>query len=82
MAEDQRHVLFLCSVYSQLKGKFSWPVYRGVSVKERYCRLCNDPDDKTLLIMSKFIFPALKLGEGLTSEERLPKSVFLKACIY
>ena len=80
--EDENHVLFVCPVYSQLREEFPLPVHRGVSMKERYCRLCNDPDDKTLLIMSRFIFPALKLGEGLTSEERLPKSVFLKACIY
>ena len=37
-------------------------------MKERYCRLCNDSDDKTLLNMSRFVFFALTLRERLTSE--------------
>ena len=69
MTEDESHVLFVCPVYSQLREKLPLPVYRGVSMKERYCRLYNDPDDKTLLNMSRFIFFALKLRESLTSEE-------------
>ena len=69
MTEDESHVLLVCPVYSQLRGKFPLPVYRGVSMKERYCRLYYDPDNKTLLNMSRFIFFALKLRESLTSEE-------------
>ena len=51
MTKYESHVLFVCPVYSQLREKFPLPVYRGVSVKERYRRLYNDPDDKTLLNM-------------------------------
>ena len=80
MTEDESHVLFVCSMFGQLREKFPLPVYRGVSMKERYCRLCNNSDDKTLLNMSRFIFFALQLRENLTSEES--QSVFVKAHIY
>ena len=67
--EDDSHVLFACPAYSQLREKFPLPVVRDVSMTERYCRLYNDPDDKRLLNMSRFIFFVLKLRESLTSEE-------------
>ena len=67
--EDESHVLFVCPMYGQLREKIPLPVYRGVSMKEGYCRLYNGSDDKTLLNMSRFIFFALKLRESLTSEE-------------
>ena len=33
MTEDESHMLFVCPVYTQLRGKFPLPVYRGVSMK-------------------------------------------------
>ena len=63
MTENESHVLFVCRVYCQLREKFPLPVVRDVSMTERYCRLYNDPDDKRLLNMSRFIFFVLKLRE-------------------
>ena len=63
MTEDESRMFFVCSVYSHLKEKFPLHVYRGVSMKEQYSRLYNNPDDNTLLNMSRFIFFALTLRE-------------------
>ena len=63
--EDECHVLFACPVYSQLRDKFPLPLYRGLPEKERYCKLCSDSDNKTVLNMSRFIFFSLKLRESL-----------------
>ena len=46
-------------------------------MKERYCRLCNDSDDKTLPNMSRFTLFALKVRESVTGEEQ--QHVFIKA---
>jgi len=61
--EDECHVLFVCSVYSQLRDRFL--LHRRLPEKERYCRLCSDSDNKTLLNMSRFFF-SLKLRESQT----------------
>ena len=63
--EDKCHVLFVCPVYSQLRDKFPLPLYGGLPETERYCRLCSDSDDKTVLYMSRFIFFSLNLRENL-----------------
>ena len=44
--EDGCRVLFVCSLYSQLRGKFPLPLYGGLPRKERYCSLYSDFDDK------------------------------------
>ena len=62
--EDECHVLSMCPVYSQLRDKFPLPLYRGLSEKERHCRLYSDSDDKTMVNMSRFIFFSLKLRES------------------
>ena len=43
--EDGCHVLFECSLNSQLRGKFPLPLYGDLPRKERYCSLCGDFDD-------------------------------------
>ena len=74
--EDECHVLFVCPVYSQLRDKFPLPLHRGLPEKERYCRLCSDSDNKTVLNMSQFIFFSLKLRESLI------KNYSLFCCVY
>ena len=64
--EDECRVLFVCSFYSHLRGKFPLTLYRGLPRKEHYYRLCSDSDDNTLLSVSKFIFFVLTRSDSLT----------------